>query len=127
MVAALTFQEVREANVARAKRWHPGFPSDDDWSLGDWSNAMCGEAGESANIVKKLRRFETGKVGGPVVLEKDSTSEASLNQQLAHELADVFLYLQLLAEKRNIDLPRAIMEKFNLTSDNYGFPEKIRD
>jgi hypothetical protein len=28
--------------------------------LADWSNAMCGEAGEAANVVKKIRWIETG-------------------------------------------------------------------
>jgi hypothetical protein len=26
----------------------------------DWSNAICGEAGEVANVVKRMRRIETG-------------------------------------------------------------------
>lgn len=45
-----------EINRRRCERWHPGFPHDPGgWSGADWSNAMCGEAGEAANVVKKLR------------------------------------------------------------------------
>jgi hypothetical protein len=38
------FHQVREQNVSRLARWHG---DDNDWSLADWSNAMCGEAGEN--------------------------------------------------------------------------------
>ena len=117
---SLTFAEVTAANVARAKRWHPGFPVDDSWNGADWSNAMCGEAGEAANVVKKLRRHETGHHGA---LDGD---EAALREKLADELADVLLYADLLAAKYGIDLPEAIVRKFNEVSARQGFPERLR-
>ena len=115
----LTFDMVSQINRARASRWHPGFPDDDTWSIADWSNAMCGEAGEAANVVKKIRRHEDNLhgVGDP--------TEPELRKMLAHELADVFLYLDLVATKAGIDLPAAIVEKFNIVSDRQGFPEKL--
>lgn len=117
--ADLTFDMVSQINRARATRWHPGFPDDDTWSIADWSNAMCGEAGEAANVVKKIRRYEEGLhgVGDP--------TEQELRKMLAHELADVFLYLDLLASKAGVDLPAAIVEKFNIVSDRQGFSEKL--
>lgn len=114
----LTFEHVSATNVSRTRRWHPGFP-DDPWSLADWSNAMCGEAGEVANVVKKLRRHEFGHNG---VLDGDVDE---LNEQLADELADVFLYLDLLATRAGVDLPRAIRRKFNVVSERQGFPERL--
>ena len=53
----LTFDEFRETNVARCKRWHPDFleATDQSWTGADWSNAMCGEAGEAA--ARKFNRI----------------------------------------------------------------------
>jgi NTP pyrophosphatase (non-canonical NTP hydrolase) len=44
---------------------------------------------------------------------------------LADELADVFLYLDLLASKCGIDLPAAIVRKFNVVSERQDFPERL--
>lgn len=113
----LTFAEVTAANVARCKRWH-----DDEvepWSGADWSNAMCGEAGEVANVVKKLRRIELGTRG---VMDPP---EDFLRSALADEMADVVLYLILLADHYDIDLEAAICSKFNRVSEAQGFPERL--
>ncbi len=117
----LTFATVTAANLARSRRWHPGFPDDGDWSIADWSNAMCGEAGEVANVVKKLRRYECGLRG-----QLDPT-EPELRAALAEELADVFLYLDLLATKAGVDLPTAIVAKFNKVSVRQGFPDRLEE
>lgn len=60
-MTALTFEEVIETNRERCLRWHN--PDTEPWTGADWSNAMCGEAGEAANVVKKLRRNETCTAG----------------------------------------------------------------
>lgn len=118
--AALTFAEVSAVNRERAGRWHPGFPEDDSkWTGADWSNAMCGEAGEAANVVKKLRRLEFGLRGA-----LDPT-EAELRAKLADEIADVFCYLDLLATYYGVDLPAAVVSKFNRVSELQGFPERL--
>jgi NTP pyrophosphatase (non-canonical NTP hydrolase) len=116
---SLTFDDVSKANFSRCQRWHPGFPRDDDWTFADWSNAVCGEAGELANVVKKVRRYQCGLIGelDPPISE--------LMRMLAAEVADVFLYLDLLAAKAGIDLPAAIRAKFNEVSVRQGFPERL--
>lgn len=119
-VAPLSFDEVTASNRARCERWHPGFPNDDEWSTADWSNAMCGEAGELANVVKKLRRHECGLANNG-----DPTPD-ELREKAADEIADVFLYLNLLAEKLGIDMPAAIVDKFNRVSELQEFPERLR-
>jgi NTP pyrophosphatase (non-canonical NTP hydrolase) len=80
---------------------------------------MCGEAGEAANVVKKLRRAEAGMRG---VLDGD---EAELLQKLADEVADVYPYLDLLATYYGIDVPSAIVSKFDRVSELQGFPERL--
>lgn len=117
--SGLSFNNLRLANVERAKRWHPGFPDTAGWSGADWSNALCGEAGEAANVVKKLRRSECGARGA---LDPD---RPALLVALAEEVADVATYLDLLAAYYGIDLGRAVAEKFNRVSEREGFPERL--
>jgi NTP pyrophosphatase (non-canonical NTP hydrolase) len=115
----LTFDMLTAVNRARATRWHPGFPEDNTWTGGDWSNAMQGEAGEAGNIVKKLRRLECGFTG---VLDG---SWPELIERLGEELADTMIYLDLVATKYGVDLPVAIVRKFNAVSELQGFPERL--
>ena len=117
--AALTFAQLRATNAARAARWHPGFPLDDKWSGADWSNAAAGEMGEACNVVKKLRRQETGGRGAvdpdyPVLLAK-----------LGDEIADTIIYLDLLAAYYGIDTAAAVASKFNAVSVREGLPERL--
>jgi NTP pyrophosphatase (non-canonical NTP hydrolase) len=118
--AGVAFASLHEQNVARARRWHPGFPEQDDWTGGDWATAMAGECGEACNIVKKIRRVETAKKGR--ASEQDT---ALLSQFLGDELADLVIYADLLAAKYGIDLGDAIREKFNAVSEQYDFPERL--
>lgn len=114
----LTFDDLTGVNLVRVRRWHPGFP-DDAWTLADWSNAMLGEAGEAANIVKKLRRGETGTPGA---LDPD---RAELVRRLGEELADTLIYLDLVAARAGVDLPAAVIAKFDAVSVREGFPDRL--
>lgn len=113
----LTFDALREVNAARCLRWHP--PESVPWNAADWSNAMCGEAGELANVVKKIRRHETGAVN------KGDPSLHALKRMAADELADVVIYCDLLADYLQVDLGEAVRAKFNRVSEKYGFPERL--
>ena len=118
----MTFAEVTEANAQRCARWHGGFPlNEDGWTGADWSNAMQGEAGEAGNVVKKLRRLECSLVGN----RGADREPAVLLAQLGEELADTFIYLDLLATYYGVDLQAAIVAKFNAVSEREGFPERI--
>lgn len=113
----LTFAEVRAVNEQRCARWH--HPDTVPWTGADWSNAMQGEAGEAGNVVKKLRRLETrtgaaADLPAPVLIEK-----------LAGEVADTFIYLDLLAAFYGIDLAAAVTAKFNAVSVREGFPDRL--
>lgn len=113
-MSKLTFHRLRNKNIERAAMWHPGFPTEDSWSLADWSNAMMGEAGEAANVVKKLRRQETGTRG------RNDPELDALREQLGEELADTIIYADLLAAKLGINLAEAIICKFNKISVREG-------
>lgn len=76
-----------------------------EWSPLEWAGAMAGEAGEAANIAKKMRRGDyTGR-------------EAAGIAALADEIADVVCYAVLLAARVDVDLASAIRKKFNKSSD----------
>lgn len=83
------------------------------WSRSDWITAVTGELGEAANVAKKLNRCRDGIVG-------NDKGESELRQDFADELADTFIYLDLLAQSEGIDLSQAVVDKFNRTSAKIG-------
>jgi NTP pyrophosphatase (non-canonical NTP hydrolase) len=113
----LSFAELRHVSLQRCVRWHPGGIG--EWSLSDWFTATMGELGEAANVAKKLNRIRDGMVGNG-----DATEE-KLRADLADEIADVAIYLDILAASEGIDLGAAIARKFNATSEKVGFPERL--
>lgn len=115
----MTFEEFARINRERVVRWHPGFPAEDGWSGADWSNAMCGEAGELANVVKKLRRVDVGMPG------KNDPDRRVLLDQLGVEAADVFIYLDLLCQFYGVSLKEALVGKFNSVSEREGWQERL--
>lgn len=122
----LTFHEVSEVNAKRADRWHRGFPhSEDGWTGADWSNAVCGEAGEAANVVKKLRRIETGLVQAEQGSVDNGVYTGILLEKLGTEIGDTFMYLDLLAQFYGLDIADCIVRTFNRVSMREGFPEMI--
>lgn len=113
----LTFNTLRAANKARIpqfrnRRGYPAHSQADgfDWSVNDWLTATVGELGELANILKKVRRgdFEPG------------AELATMQQEIADELADVQIYLDILAYRCGVDLGEATVSKFNRVSDRVG-------
>ena len=84
------------------------------WSMSDWMTATLGELGEAANVAKKLNRVRDGIPG-------NSETPEDLTAALADELADTFIYLDLLAQSQGINLEDAVIDKFNRTSKKIGF------
>lgn len=113
-------RQVQEISARRSHRWH--HADTEPWSGADWSNAMAGEAGEACNAVKKMRRVETNTVGGH---NGHETDVEALRAKIGEELADTFLYAVLVADHYGIDLESAVAAKFNLVSEENGFPERL--
>ena len=114
----LTFAALRAANVARLplfknRRGEPAHsqPDGSDWSLGEWCNAVLGELGEAANLIKKVKR-------GDVTLDEARTD-------LAKEYADVVTYLDILAFQTGVDLGEATAAKWDEVSARVGVPLRI--
>ena len=114
----LTFNTLRDANMkrlplfkdAKGRKCH-SKKNGSDWSPAQWLQAVTGELGEYANLRKKV--------------ERGDFSEKEAKSMLADELADVVIYLDILAAQLGIDLGAAIMKKWNETSEKVGAPLRI--
>jgi NTP pyrophosphatase (non-canonical NTP hydrolase) len=109
----LTFEQLREANDARAKEWGPEAPL--SFNLIE----LAGETGEACNVGKKIARREYGLVGG--------LDEAHGIDALLDELADVVICTDLVARKLGFALDQAIVKKFNQTSEKHGFKTRLKE
>lgn len=109
----LSFGELRKVNQLRHER-HDDNGTERTWTLPEWTNALAGEAGELCNVAKKTRRG----------LKTDPTIDDA-RQEMAHELADIIIYADLVAQKLDIDLGAAVREKFNIVSDRRGSDLKL--
>lgn len=102
----LTFQKLRVVNELRDAQWDPDKKID----IAFRGCELAGEAGEAANMCKKLKREELGLKGSRVDKEK-----------LADELADVVICADLIAMDLGIDLGDRVRRKFNESSEKNGF------
>lgn len=101
-------------NRRRCEAW-TGFNHPlNSWSLSDWMTATLGELGEAANVAKKLNRVRDGIPGNAETPEE-------LRAKLSDELADAFIYLDLMAQSQGIDLSSSVRDKFDRTSKKIGY------
>lgn len=117
---SLELDVLRSANIARLpefrnSRGGPAHskPDGSDWSPAQWLQAVIGELGEYANLRKKQERGDI-----------DALQAYPL---LADELADVVIYLDILAFQLGIDLSDAIISKWNRTSERVGSNLRITE
>jgi NTP pyrophosphatase (non-canonical NTP hydrolase) len=105
----LTFNSLRGANIARLPQFKTAkgrraHSKDDgsDWSPGEWICAVTGELGALANLIKKVKR-------GDLTMDEARKS-------IAKEIADVIIYLDILALQCGVNMGEATMDKFNEVS-----------
>jgi hypothetical protein len=110
---------VSEINKQRCTTWHS---EGEEWIITDWTNAVCGEAGELANKAKKIRRLDTGTNARTGEQDREALVSAALD-----EIADVYLYLDLTRDflAPNVPLLDIVASKFNRTSEEFGFTERL--
>jgi NTP pyrophosphatase (non-canonical NTP hydrolase) len=104
------YSSLRSANAARQIEWD----KDNNISLAYRGNELAGEVGEACNVIKKLERERMGIRG----------SRATV-QQLAEELADAVICLDLIAMQAGINLDDAVRDKFNATSEKYELATRM--
>lgn len=80
------------------------FPSCSDWTTSDWMNALHGETGEAANILKKARRGDFGP---------RQTTSSEFTDKFGKELADALCYLDLAAASVGLSLEDVLIGKWN--------------
>lgn len=122
MIGSNSIRDIQAINRERANRWHRG--NFHNWSTLEWAGAMCGEAGEAANVAKKLKRIEDNLAGNAASAHVREGAD-ELRRELASECAGTFLYLCLLMSSEGLDFQRAIVSEFNRKSTALGFPERI--
>ena len=91
----------------------------EDWSLSDWFVALLGELGEAANAVKKLNRIRDG------IPNTKGETEQSLLAEIADELADTDIYLDLVYQRLGLNRTECVLRKFNDTTTKRGLPAKF--
>jgi len=106
----LSFSKLRQSNVERQHEWD----SDDQISLSYRGNELAGETGEACNIIKKIERERLGIKGSRATKE-----------QLAEELADIIICVDLIAMHVDIDLEKSVRDKFNATSKKVGLKTRL--
>ena len=120
MISKLTFLSLHEANKIRLPLFRNSKgvvahskADGSDWTLLEWAGALCGEAGELANLLKKVRRG-------------DKTLDEA-RADIGKELADNVIYLDIIAQQCGIDLGAAVTQKFNETSTKTGVAVYLYD
>jgi len=105
-VRTFTLTKLRDKNIGRLKDF--GHSSINVWSETDWACAAAGEMGELCNFIKKRRRGDIIDI-----------------QDVSDEIADVVIYLDLLAARVGVNLEEAIVKKFNEVSDKVESDQKL--
>ena len=104
------YSTLRSANVARQLEWDSGGRIDAAYR----GNELAGEVGEACNVIKKLERERRGIRGSRATVA-----------ELADELADVIICVDLIAMQYGIDLEAAVARKFNATSEKVGLATRL--
>lgn len=107
-----TFQRLRVANYSRQQEWDVN----NHITLAYRGNELAGEVGEACNVIKKLERERFGIRG-----------TRATKEELAEELADAIICIDLIAMAANIDLEYWVRHKFNATSEKYGLITRMED
>lgn len=101
-----TLDAIASESRRNSERWFPAVHDPEQAIVPlavHYALGMCGEAGEVANLVKKaLRKGE------------------AIPEGLADELADVFIYLLLLADEAGINLYAAYQHKRDICEKRWG-------
>lgn len=109
---------LRKSNVLRCERdWKQPLHS---WNVAEWGNATAGEVGEACNVAKKMLRWDHN-----IRTELAGKPREEYKEDLASELADTLLYIDLWAASEGIDLGAAVRKAFNKKSEQIGSPVRI--
>lgn len=110
----MDWDDLRTANLERVREFgHGGL---DEWDAPRWFMALVGEVGELGNLLKKVER---GDFALDSIMPR-TMGKRTVRQEVADELADIQIYLDLLAARLGIRLDVATHDKFNSKSRSIG-------
>lgn len=119
---SMLFAHFIAVDLSRANRWH--HAGIEEWTVSDWAVAIAGECGEMCNAIKKLNRVRTGAANRNDG-DRSITDFETAKKKIAQELADIIIYIPMLAKLLDINLEQAIIDTFNAKSEEYNFPERL--
>lgn len=99
-----TLVRLAQQCVADNRRWFP----DQATSIAHHTLSMCGEAGEVANLVKKIERGDF------------DIRDTRTKNELAEELADVLIYMLSIAGMLHVDLEKVYNYKRAINERRFG-------
>jgi NTP pyrophosphatase (non-canonical NTP hydrolase) len=133
---SITFGALRQANNTRQEEW----PGNDKIDLGFRVIEVGGESGEAmaeladllTNAILGLRvASKTGdvleKAKKTLRAERGIKGSTATLEDVADEMADAIISLDLLAADMGIDLGEAVARKFNRTSEKYGLQTRLTE
>ena len=103
---------LREESVKRCESPKGFNHTLESWSYAEWTNAICGEAGEAANLGKKLIRFRDNVRGN------GNLKFGELLDKMADEIADAVIYGDLTLAKAGISLKERIIKRSTRNTGN---------
>lgn len=113
-MSELTFAQFSEMNRERCESPQGFNHSLASWTMSDWFTAALGELGEAANVAKKLNRIRDGIPG-------NEETERELRIKLQNEIADTFIYLDLLAQSAGFRIGDVLLQVFDRKSHQIGY------
>ena len=100
----MTFDVFQQMNDRRCKE---AFNSCTSWTTADWVLAIAGEAGELANLLKKVNRGDF--------------TVADVRQEILKEVADIITYCDLLNSHLDANTEQELGRKFQEVSKRVGW------
>lgn len=97
-------RDIQSAEATDSKHYFPTL----DQGYTYLGIALAGEVGEACNFIKKY--------------ERGSISETELVEELGKELADILIYLVMLADRAGVDLEVAYTDKKEFNEQRYRKP-----
>lgn len=107
----LTFSRLQLKCDERNEEW-----TGNQWDERDAVLEMVEEFGEYAGALKRVRRLSLGVRGDDKGRDLDQ-----LKQAMMDEIGDMAVCLANMANSINVDLGECARQKFNKTSEKYGF------
>jgi len=110
--APKSLRDLQERAIADSRFWFPGVHETQQSSVVHFSLGIAGEVGELVNLIKKRNRDDWPMcfVGG------------EWTEKVAHEAADVAIYLLDICAELDIDLEAAIEAKRAILIERWGQP-----